>query len=150
MGWLDCKKVCVPFIYYYAGYFMSTRTSKHYRVFNQVFVCLPFLGCQAFPHTVMMVLIPRRTTLARIFLFILLFFIVKFIFFPAPSSHSKSRSRQIQRHNFIERATRPDRSLNVQRHPFLQSRMGRDERPDMFSNLIRNGVRDYWERFQVP
>ncbi|KAF9554235.1 glycosyltransferase family 69 protein [Agrocybe pediades] len=28
--------------------------------------------------------------------------------------------------------------------------MGRDEKEDIFTNLIHNGVRDYWERFQLP
>ncbi|KAH7908696.1 glycosyltransferase family 69 protein [Hygrophoropsis aurantiaca] len=28
--------------------------------------------------------------------------------------------------------------------------MGRDDRPDIFSDLIADGVRDYWERFQAP
>jgi len=93
----------------------------------------------------------RRRTLSR-FLFVgLVFLFTKVVFFPTkPSAKSKENSHQIQGHNFIERATRPDRSLNVQRHPFLQARMGRDEKQDMFSNLIFNGVRDYWERFQLP
>ncbi|KAF8887026.1 capsular associated protein [Gymnopilus junonius] len=81
----------------------------------------------------------RRRTLSRLFFFGVVALFVKL-----------SNSHQIQGHNFIERATRSDKSLNVQRHPFLQSRMGRDEKEDIFSNLIRNGVRDYWERFQLP
>ncbi|KAI0942409.1 hypothetical protein AcW1_003049 [Taiwanofungus camphoratus] len=28
--------------------------------------------------------------------------------------------------------------------------MGRDDRPDLFSDIIRDGVLDYWERFQKP
>ncbi|PPQ67610.1 hypothetical protein CVT26_006820 [Gymnopilus dilepis] len=93
----------------------------------------------------------RRRTLSRILYFGVVALFVKLIFFPSQrSTGPKSNSHQIQGHNFIERATRSDKSLNVQRHPFLQSRMGRDDRDDIFSNLVRNGVRDYWERFQVP
>ncbi|KAF9476110.1 glycosyltransferase family 69 protein [Pholiota conissans] len=93
----------------------------------------------------------RRRTLSRLFFLLLIALFVKILFFPARQSfQNKSKAHQIKEHNFIERATRPDRSLNVQRHPFLQSRMGRDEQDDIFSGLIRNGVRDYWERFQLP
>ena len=91
----------------------------------------------------------RRRTLSRLFLFCVAALFVKVFFFPPPPP-SRLHSHQIQGHNFIERATRSDKSLNVQRHPFLQARMGRDEREDIFSNLINNGVHDYWERFQLP
>lgn len=91
----------------------------------------------------------RRRTLSRLALFCVVSFFVKVFFFPPPQP-PRIHSHQIQGHNFIERATRSDKSLNVQRHPFLQARMGRDEKEDIFSNLIRNGVRDYWERFQLP
>jgi len=93
----------------------------------------------------------RRRTLSRLLWICVVSLFVKLLFFPAPrSSKIQSHSHQIQEQNFIERATRPDKSLNVQRHPFLQARMGRDEKEDIFSNLVRNGVRDYWERFQLP
>ncbi|KAJ3509267.1 hypothetical protein NLJ89_g5316 [Agrocybe chaxingu] len=92
----------------------------------------------------------RRRTLSRFVFFAGAFFFFKLVFFPSHPVQDKSHSHQIQSHNFIERATRPDRSLNVQRHPFLQARMGRDEKEDIFSGLVRNGVRDYWERFQLP
>ena len=93
----------------------------------------------------------RRRTLVRFFLLATVSLIVRFTFFPSQHPEvSKSQSNQIQGHNFIERATRTDKSLNVQRHPFLQARMGRDEKEDIFSNLVHTGVRDYWERFQRP
>lgn len=91
----------------------------------------------------------RRRTLSRLLFLCVVSFFVKVFFFPPPPP-PKIHSHPIQGQNFIERATRSDKSLNVQRHPFLQSRMGRDEKEDMFSNLIRNGVRDYWERLQLP
>ncbi|KAF8966818.1 glycosyltransferase family 69 protein [Flammula alnicola] len=93
----------------------------------------------------------RRRTLSRLFFFGVISLFVKLVFFPSQSSvQNKSNAHQIQKHNFIERATRSDKSLNVQRHPFLQARMGRDEKEDIFSSLITNGMRDYWERFQLP
>lgn len=99
-----------------------------------------------------MALVIRRRTLYKFFFAGLATLFVKLVFFPSSSTsmQNRSNSHQIQHHNFIERATRPDRSLNVQRHPFLQARMGRDDREDIFSDLVRNGVRDYWERFQLP
>ncbi|KAF7361216.1 Glycosyltransferase family 69 protein [Mycena sanguinolenta] len=66
------------------------------------------------------------------------------------ASAARHASKEIKEHNFIERATRPDKSLNVQKHPFLQSRLGRDERDELMGTEIRNGEQDYWERFQMP
>ena len=93
----------------------------------------------------------RRTLLSRLFFFGAVVFFVRILFFPSTTSKlPKANDHQIKEHNFIERATGPDRSLNVQRHSFLQARMGRDEGEDIFSGLVRNGMRDYWERFQMP
>jgi hypothetical protein len=103
-------------------------------------------------QAVIMVGIIRKPTLFKIFCIGLATLFVKLVFFPSSTTsvQNRSNSHQIQHHNFIERATRPDRSLNVQRHPFLQARIGRDEKEDIFSDLVRNGARDYWERFQLP
>ena len=38
--------------------------------------------------------------------------------------------------------------LDAQRHSFLQMRIGRDERPDMFDADIGAGIDDFWNRFQ--
>ncbi|KAJ2932693.1 hypothetical protein H1R20_g4389, partial [Candolleomyces eurysporus] len=100
----------------------------------------------------------RRRSISRLLFFVAVFFLVYILFFSSSSSldgtaKGKRKGRgdyQIKEHNFIERATRPDKSLNVQKHPFLQARMGRDERDDMFNELIYNGQQDYWERFQMP
>lgn len=91
----------------------------------------------------------RRRTLSRLISITFIGLFLRWLLSPPPT-HSQSQSHQIVEHNFIERATRPDKSLNVQRHHFLQSRMGRDERDDMFSALVQDGARDYWERFQLP
>ena len=56
----------------------------------------------------------------------------------------------IKEHNVLERVTLADKTLDVQRHPFLQARMGRDDRDDIMAGWVRNGVRDYWDRFQKP
>ena len=86
----------------------------------------------------------RRRRLSRIIFFLALAFAVKVLFFsPAPATN------EIQKHNVLDYVSRDDR-LDVRRHKFLQSRMGRDERPDILSDIIDNGVNDYWERFQKP
>ncbi|CAK5278734.1 unnamed protein product [Mycena citricolor] len=90
----------------------------------------------------------RRRNLSRVAFIAACAFLVRWLFFSS-SSISGSAS-QIQEHNFIERATRPDKSLNVQKHRFLQARMGRDEREELMGDVIQNGMMDYWERFQVP
>lgn len=97
----------------------------------------------------------RRRTLSRLAFIFAAVFAVRMIFFPSsPSSSSSGKSRQdnyeIKEHNFIERATTRDKTLNVQKHAFLQARMGRDDGADMFDELISNGIQDYWERFQLP
>jgi hypothetical protein len=100
-----------------------------------------------------MVVSMRRRHFSRLLLAIAFAFAVRFVFFSLSSSSSRtygSYSHQIQEHNLIEKATRPDRSLNVKKHKFLQARMGRDERDELLGDVIRNGVRDYWERFQLP
>lgn len=41
-------------------------------------------------------------------------------------------------------------ALDTRKYGFLQSRINRDEAPDLFDNDIRNGINDFWERFQKP
>ncbi|THU98545.1 glycosyltransferase family 69 protein [Dendrothele bispora CBS 962.96] len=96
----------------------------------------------------------RRRNLSRLFYAVIGALLIRYFFFSdipsSSSSFARTRSHQIQEHNFIERATRPDKTLNVQKHRFLQSRIGRDEREEMLGHVIRNGIDDYWERFQLP
>ncbi|KAJ7471745.1 glycosyltransferase family 69 protein [Mycena latifolia] len=93
----------------------------------------------------------RRRSLSRVAFIAACAFVVRWLFFSSSSTTASSyASHQIQEHNFIERATRPDKSLNVHKHQFLQARMGRDERDELMGDVIRNGVDDYWERFQMP
>lgn len=43
-----------------------------------------------------------------------------------------------------------DKYLDVSKYPFLQSRLGRDERPDLFDEEVTDGILDFWTRFQKP
>ncbi|KAG7085763.1 hypothetical protein E1B28_003304 [Marasmius oreades] len=99
-------------------------------------------------------LLRRRVSFVRLCFLVgvLVFFRLTFFSSSHSSSHSfsTSHSHQIEEHNFIERNTRPDKSLNVQKHKFLQARMGREERDDWLNPVIRNGMEDYWDRFQLP
>jgi hypothetical protein len=40
--------------------------------------------------------------------------------------------------------------LDTRRYPFLQTRINRDETPDLFDQDIRAGINDFWSRFQKP
>lgn len=99
----------------------------------------------------------RKKTLYRLAFAASAFLLIRTLFFPSSESGPSSRSfatsthsNQIEEHNFIERATRPDKSLNVQKHKFLQARIGRDSRLEVLGDVIRNGINDYWDRFQLP
>ncbi|KAE9396877.1 hypothetical protein BT96DRAFT_966340 [Gymnopus androsaceus JB14] len=105
----------------------------------------------------MMALSLGRRRLSRLAYAVAAIFLIRTLFFSTSDSPSSSRSfassiqsKQIEEHNFIERATRPDKSLNVQKHKFLQSRIGRDSRLEVLGDVIRNGINDYWDRFQLP
>ena len=43
-----------------------------------------------------------------------------------------------------------DKYLDVSKYPFLQSRQGRDDRPDLFDMEVTDGILDFWTRFQKP
>jgi|SRR5882762_2856113 hypothetical protein len=96
----------------------------------------------------------RRRSLTRIIFALGLGVFLRLTFFSSSSSPSSSfytpDSLEIQGHNVLERVTRSDKTLNVQKHKFLQVRMGRDDRDDILADVISNGVMDYWERFQKP
>ena len=86
----------------------------------------------------------RRRTLGRIAIFTVSIVLFRHLIAPRTAKH------EIQTHNVLERVTRPDKMLDVNRHDFLQVRMGRDERDGMLSDMVQDGVQDYWERFQFP
>ena len=86
----------------------------------------------------------RRRTLGRIGILIASIVVFRRLFSSTTAKH------EIQEHNVLERVTRLDKMLDVNRHQFLQVRMGRDERDGMLSDMVQDGVQDYWERFQFP
>ncbi|KDQ08385.1 glycosyltransferase family 69 protein [Botryobasidium botryosum FD-172 SS1] len=87
---------------------------------------------------------PRRLA-SRVLIGALSLYIVRSLFFGS----SSTPPHEVQHLGVIDRVTWADK-LDVQRHPFLQARIGRDEREDIMSDVVSNGVWDYWERFQLP
>ena len=87
----------------------------------------------------------RRRSLVRLAgVAAFVFFVRRFLFRPPAAT-------EIAHHNYIERVTRAaDKSLDVQRHPFLQSRIGRDEPPDILSQFVDDGTNSFWRNFQLP
>ncbi len=72
-------------------------------------------------------------------------FFLRWLLFPPASEN------EIAHHNVIERVTRgTERILDVQKHPWLQSRIGRDERRDILDDFVDDGTNDFWNRFQHP
>ncbi|BEJ16443.1 hypothetical protein CspHIS471_0510480 [Cutaneotrichosporon sp. HIS471] len=63
---------------------------------------------------------------------------------------SSTKTEEIQKHGVFERVLTSEKYLDVQANPFLQSRRGRDERPDLFDEEVSDGILDYWTRFRKP
>lgn len=97
----------------------------------------------------------RRRSLLRIAFFLGVIAIIRLFVGSSSSSASVtsfygSDPQQIQKQGVLDLVTRGEKPLDARKHTFLQVRMGRDERPDMFSDAIDDGIADYWERFQKP
>jgi len=90
----------------------------------------------------------RRSGLWKLLAVAAIFIIARSLFTPHDSTPSSIS--QYQGYNVLERVTGMDKTLNVHKHRFLQARVGRDNRPDILDDLIMDGVRDHWERFQLP
>ncbi|KAG8746491.1 Cryptococcal mannosyltransferase 1 [Ceratobasidium sp. 414] len=88
---------------------------------------------------------PRKSLLTRVLLGGAVVYIFHTIFFS-----SSTQPHEIVAHNVLDRVTNADRTLDVQRHKFLQARLGRDERPDLMSDWVSDGALDFWQRFQLP
>ena len=88
---------------------------------------------------------PRRRSLTRIFWIVTLIVLVRLLFPPS----KKPESPEIRRQGVLDLVTR-EKSLDARKYKFLQARMGRDDRQDLFSEFINNGLQDYWNRFQKP
>ena len=103
-----------------------------------------------------MALVIRRRTLLRVLFFAAIGLFVKLFFFSHDDSHSVSSfygsvdPNEIRKQNVLDLVTGSDKQLDARKLGFLQVRMGRDDRPDLFSDIIDDGVQDYWERFQKP
>lgn len=64
---------------------------------------------------------------------------------------SSAPPHEITESNYVERLTKGKlRTLDVQRLPFLQSRIGRDERLDILDEYIDAGMDDFWNQDQLP
>ncbi|KAK7681993.1 hypothetical protein QCA50_014957 [Cerrena zonata] len=100
----------------------------------------------------------RRRSLVRVLLLVsFALFVRLFIFSPSsPASSVTSKfytaadPQEIQKQGVLDLVTGKEKGLDARKHTFLQVRLGRDEREDLFSDVIRDGVVDYWERFQKP
>ena len=90
-----------------------------------------------------------RRRLTRIIILISAAVIIRFATSSTPSP-STTKSHEIQGHGVLDFVHGPENVLDARHYSFLQSRMGRGEREDLMSDIVRNGVDDYWERFQKP
>lgn len=91
----------------------------------------------------------RRRNLTRIFILLSAAILIR-LATSSKSSSSKTKTHEIQGHGVLDFVHGSEYALDARRHAFLQSRVGRDEREDLMSDIVRNGVDDYWERFQKP
>jgi hypothetical protein len=107
----------------------------------------------------------RRRNFSRLALFLAIAVIFRVLCFgrtgqPRPlSAFNTTRSYQIPEHGFFERASGravTEKSLNVKKYSFLQSRIGRrldepQERDrELLSHWVREGAWEFWERFVRP
>lgn len=82
----------------------------------------------------------------RIALGLFAFFLIRSFF----TGSSSDGAKEIQSHGVLERVLLGEKSLDVNKYPFLQHRQGRDDRPDLFDKEVNDGVLDFWTRFQKP
>lgn len=94
-----------------------------------------------------MALTLRKRSLTRILGVVAGLFVIRFFWAPSKSSNEVP---EITQHGVLDLVSLGGNALDVQRHDFLQARIGRDERPDIMDDFVRNGIKDYWERFQKP
>jgi hypothetical protein len=96
-----------------------------------------------------MAIVIRRRSLVRYAGAGIALLTLRWLFFS--STHEDSRTiHEIQEQSVLDYVQIGGSALDVQRHRFLQARMGRDERPDILDTYIHNGLEDYWDRFQKP
>jgi len=90
----------------------------------------------------------RRRSLSRIVIILLI--PLGLHFYLKSSWFTTTDPSEIQENNVLDIVTGSGDLLDARKHKFLQVRIGRDERSDMFSDVISNGLLDYWARFQKP
>ena len=90
----------------------------------------------------------RRRSLTRIFVILLI--PLGLHFYLRSPWYKNTDPSEIQENNVLDIVTGSGAILDARKHKFLQVRIGRDERPDMFSDVISNGLLDYWTGFQKP
>jgi hypothetical protein len=86
----------------------------------------------------------RKKTLIRLAGFFAFSLTVYRLLTPSVAPH------EIAPTNYIDRIKPSSSILDVHNHPFMQSRMGREERPDMLDEFIESGVDDFWNGYQLP
>jgi hypothetical protein len=124
-------------------------TKQVLHAFPVLSVCLFRVETRAHANAIPMALGFRRRNFTRIIILISAAVIIRFVT-SSKSSSPKTTSHEIQGHGVLDFVHGPENVLDARRHAFLQSRVGRDEREDLMSDIVRNGVDDYWERFQKP
>jgi len=90
----------------------------------------------------------RRRSLTRISAVLLI--PLGLYFYLKSSWYTTTDPSEIQENNVLDIVTGSGDLLDSRKHKFLQVRIGRDERPDTFSDVVSNGLLDYWTRFQKP
>ncbi|KAH9083473.1 cryptococcal mannosyltransferase 1-domain-containing protein [Lactarius deliciosus] len=91
----------------------------------------------------------RRRNLTRIFILISAAILIR-LATSSRSSSSDTKLHEIQGHGVLDFVHGSESVLDTRRYGFLQSRFGRDDKEDLMGDIVRNGVDDYWERFQKP
>lgn len=76
--------------------------------------------------------------------------VLRSLFFPSSSRSSADGNKNIQSHGVLERVLLTEKYLDVHKYPFLQHRQGRDDRWDLFDDQVKDGLDDFWQRFQKP
>ncbi len=91
----------------------------------------------------------RRRNLTRIFILVSAAILLRLATSSGPSS-SDTKLHEIQGHGVLDFVHGSESVLDTRRYGFLQSRFGRDDEEGLMGDIVRNGVDDYWERFQKP
>jgi hypothetical protein len=97
-----------------------------------------------------MALFIRKRNLTRLAGIALVLILLRLFTSSSSSRETGSEVHEIRQHGVLDFVALGGSALDVQRHKFLQARIGRDERPDILDDWIHDGMWDYWDRFQQP